>query len=140
MNWELLIPLLITTLVAIIGWYVAHFFASKRDQEKKNREVRIQYLIEAYRLLANASNRKPEPKSQYFRDMESAVADIQLFGTDSQVTKLNAFLNEFERTKKGPLDPLLSDLRDDLREEMKLSGLKESVKWFRPELDVDLNG
>jgi hypothetical protein len=140
MNCELLIPLLITTLVVIIGWYVVHFFTAKRDQENKKREIRVQYLIEAFRLLANASQRKPEPNSQYFRDMESAVADIQLLGTESQIESLNAFLKEFASKGSGSLDDLLSDLRNDLRHELKLPEIKEKVRWFRPEGGVETNG
>ncbi len=140
MNWDLLLPLLITTIVAITGWCVVHFFSAKRDQENKKREIRVQYLIEAFRLLANASQRKPEPNSQYFCDMESAVADIQLLGTESQVENLNIFLKEFASEGKGSLDNLLSDLRDDLRHELKLLEIEEKVRWFRPEGGVETNG
>ena len=140
MNWELLLPLLITTLFVIIGWYIVHFFTAKRDQENKKREIRVRYLIEAFRLLANASQRKPEPNSQYFRDMESAVVDIQLLGTESQVENLNVFLNEFASEGKGSLDGLLNDLRDDLRYELKLTEIVGKVRWFRPEGGVETNG
>lgn len=139
MNWELFCPLLITTLVVIIGWYIVHFFTAKRDQENKKREIRVRYLIEAFQLLANASQRKPEPNSQYFHDMESAVADIQLLGTESQVENLNVFLNEFASEGIGSLDGLLSDLRDDLRYELKLTEIVEKVRWFRPEGGVETN-
>lgn len=51
MNWGLLLPLLITTFTAVAGWLVVHWMAAKRDQTNKRRDLRIQYLIEAYRKL-----------------------------------------------------------------------------------------
>ena len=51
MNFGLLIPLLVTTLVAILGWVVAHAFARSRDRANKQREIRVNYLIQAYRQL-----------------------------------------------------------------------------------------
>jgi hypothetical protein len=130
-NWPLLLPLLITTAVAIAGWYVADGLTAARDRSNKQREIRVQYLIEAYRRLALASQRPPQ--SSYFRDMEAAVADIQLFGSPSQVREVTAFLDEFQKNGKASLDPLLLDLRNDLRVELQLSVQDGPVRWFRPE-------
>ena len=133
MNWKLLVPLLITTMIAIIGWFAAHRLAANRDRVNKHRDIRIEYLIKAYQKLENAVHRKPEPNSSYFQDMESTVADIQLFGTESQIEKVKTFLNEFEEKGKGSLDDLLNDLRDELRKELDLSKVEGNVRWFRPE-------
>ena len=51
MNWQLLIPLLITTVVAVVGWLIAHALAAARDRANKRREMRVAVLIEAYRAL-----------------------------------------------------------------------------------------
>lgn len=131
--WEKLFPLLLTAGLTLFGWYKADGFAAKRDRANKQRDLRIEYLINSYSKLANASQRKPISGSQYFADMESAMADIQLFGTNSQVTKAKAMMDEFQRTGRGPLNELLRELRDDLRREMNLPEIDEDVQWFRPE-------
>jgi len=130
---EKLIPLLVTTAVAIGGWYGVNHFAAKRDRANKQRDLRIEYLISAYSKLANASWRDPKVGSRYFKDMETAMADIQLFGTDSHIKKANEIMDEFQRTGYGTLNKLLRELRDDLRQEMNLSKIEGDVQWFRPE-------
>jgi hypothetical protein len=78
MNWQLLGPLLVTTAVAIGGWFVAHALTSRRDRSNKQREHRISYLIEAYRSLELCAHRIDNLDCV---KLESAVADIQLFGS-----------------------------------------------------------
>jgi hypothetical protein len=121
--------------VAVGSWFVGSYYNAARDRASKQREIRLQYQIETYRRLALAAQRKPEPK--YFRDMESAAADIQLFGTESQIQKLNTFLDEWSARNKGSLDNLLIDLRNDLRKELDLPAVPGGVRWFRPEGGVE---
>jgi len=133
MRWQLFFQLLVTTLIVIMGWFVAHRLAAERDRINKHRDIRMGYLISAYQRLENAVHRKPEPNSPYFRDMESSVADIQLFGNESQMKKVEIFLDEFAEGGLGGLDGILNDLRDELRGELGLSKIEGNVRWFRPE-------
>ena len=125
--------LALTAIVAISGWFIVHQLGNERNRINKHRDIRIEYLISAYRRLANSSQRHPKGGSPYFRDMESAIADIQLFGTQSQIDQVYTFLKEFKATGKGPLDDLLNNLRNDLRKELSLSEIEGNVRWFRPE-------
>ena len=75
-NWEVLLPLLITTFVAILGWYVAHRQSAARDRANKKRDVRVQYLIDAYRRLESAASRSPREMEKYADGFESAISDI----------------------------------------------------------------
>ena len=84
---ERLVPLLVTAIIAFFGWQRVDNLAAKRDRTNKQRDLRIEYLISAFSKLANASWRDPKAGSQYFADMETAMADIQLFGTDSQIER-----------------------------------------------------
>lgn len=134
--WKLLerfIPLFLTMAIAFVGWHTVDNLAAKRDRANKQRDLRIEYLISAYSKLANASWRDPKPKSQYFADMETAMADIQLFGTDSQIENAKTMMNEFQKTGSSSLNELLRDLRNDLRREMDLPEIEGKVQWFRPE-------
>ena len=134
--WEVIleryIPLLLAAVLAIFGWHKVDNLAAERDRTNRQRDLQIEYLISAYSKLANASGRDPKPGSQYFADMETAMADIQLFGADSQIEKAKKIMDEFQKTRCGPVNELLTDLRDDLRREMDLSRIKGDVQWFRP--------
>jgi hypothetical protein len=81
MNWQLLIPLLVTTAVAIIGWFAAHSLTVQRDRANKRREERVNALISAYQRLFKCCELK-DKSDLYSRAelLESAIADIQLFG------------------------------------------------------------
>jgi hypothetical protein len=73
-NTDLLVPLLITTAVGIVGWYVAHGLAMRRDRAAKRRELRVQFLVDAYRRLESVSNRPF--RAETGKVLESAIADI----------------------------------------------------------------
>lgn len=128
MNWQLLIPLLVTTVVAIAGWFAAHALTTRRDRANKRREQRIGYLIEAYRRLESCAHRGNHLE---FSKMESAVADIQLFGTPRQVGLVQAFVTEFAAGGSASIDALLQDLRRDLRAELILETVPDDVLHLR---------
>ncbi len=133
--WETFLKLipLIAVVVAILSWFVGNRLNADRDQLNKQREIRLKYQIDTYRLLALAAHRKPEPGSKYFRDLEAATTDIQLFGTESQIREVSAFLQQWKAQGRGDLDDLLSDLRNDLRKELGQPPVLGNVQWFRPE-------
>ena len=61
--------------MAVIGWFAAHQFNSYRDRVTKRRELRIQYLLEAYRRLEAAANRPDKTEGQTLA-FESARSPI----------------------------------------------------------------
>jgi hypothetical protein len=118
MNWPLLTPLLITTAVAIGGWFAVHLLSSRRDAMNQRRERRTAYLIEAYRRLETSSYKKLNSTNS--SDVEIAIADILLFGTARQIELARTFADEFSSKKVGKLGQLLRELRRDLRKELRL--------------------
>jgi hypothetical protein len=124
-----LLTLLIPTVVAIVSWFVGSWLSVRRDRANKRRDLRVQYLIEAYRRLVTASNRNPS-QSQ-FEDLESAVDDIQLFGTPKQVAAAQEFARRMAEDREAPLDMLLADLRADLRKELKLDPIEGDRVFLR---------
>jgi len=128
---EIDISNVITVLVALAGWLVVHRLSAWRDRVNHNRKISTDFLIKAYQNLANASNRPPE--AQYFRNMESVLTDIQLFGSESQIQMVEAFLAEFKIKNTASMDPLLKSLRTDLRKELGYVQVSQNPKWFRPE-------
>ena len=135
MTVDLLIPLLVTAMVAVVGWYAAHRLAAARDQVNKRRELRVQYLIEAYRRLEFVSNRRITKDTA--PDFERAIADIQLFGTPRQVALAREFATSFAQKGTHSLDPLLNDLRNSLREELNLEVAPSGITYLRMTFDDD---
>jgi hypothetical protein len=69
--------------------------------------------------------------------LESAVADIQLFGSPRQVDLVQRFASDFAAKGGASLDELLSDLRTDLRAELSLEAVPEGVVHLRITYDKD---
>lgn len=92
MNSHLLLTLLIPTLVAVVSWFVGSWLAVRRDRANKRRDLRVQYLVEAYRRLEAAAHRPLVPP--HSSDMESAIADVQLFGSAFQVSAAQQLASE----------------------------------------------
>jgi hypothetical protein len=130
---DAVIAAVVTTVVIIVGWYVVHYLTGKRDQANKRRELRVQYLIEAYRRLEFAGNR-PLTK-EVAPEFEKAIADIQLFGTPKQVELAQAFALGFAKNGMHSLDPLLNELRQELRRELNLESVQPSIKYLRISYD-----
>lgn len=52
------LEILISSVVIILGWFVGSWLTTRREFNNKKREIRIQYLIGAYRSIASAANRQ----------------------------------------------------------------------------------
>jgi len=59
MNTEIIV----TSLIVIVGWVVAHLLTQYRDKLSKRQIKRTEYLITAYRKLENSANRHEQDKS-----------------------------------------------------------------------------
>ena len=153
-NWQwlisilkLLIPLLITTGAGIYGWYHVDNLSAARDLKNKQREVKVQYLIEVYRCMAtDIAGRKSINKpiggetqdeiNNRLKNIERAVTDIQLFGSDSQIEVLHKICNDLNEKIKTlgttnisvETKDLLSGLRNELRDCLGLERVKDSEK------------
>ncbi len=126
MNWSLLLPLLATTGLAIAGWVVVHLLATARDQKNKRREVRLNFLLDAYRRLEAGASRDPIHDSRFADGFESALADIQLLGTTEQSVMAKELAYAIaSRAPDASASPLLLSLRDELRRELDLEPLGE---------------
>lgn len=129
MNSNLLLPLLITTVVAVASWFVGSWLSLRRDRASKRRDLRVQYLIEAYRRLQNAGHRPLIPP--HSSDMESAIADIQLFGTQSQAAAAKKLAEDLAGQGSASLDDLLLSLRAELRKELRLEQIAGGITHLR---------
>jgi len=97
----------------------------------------VSYLIDAYRQLEWASNRPFSPATA--AKFETALADIQLFGTPKQVRLAQEFAVGFATNLTNSLDELLEDLRRDLRQELELEAVPPTIKYLRASFNERAN-
>ncbi|MGY0215852.1 hypothetical protein ACWJJH_00535 [Endozoicomonadaceae bacterium StTr2] len=129
MESEFIIKVVVTVLVAVIGWIVAHYFTSRRDLSNKRREIKTTYLIDAYRKI----DQTIEPEKfdrEWCESLQSAFSDIQLFGSKQQIQMAHEFakllLNE-SKINQNVLKTLLYNLRENLRSELGLVSTDSNI-------------
>lgn len=129
MDWKLAISLIVPAVVVVAGWFVVHRFNSRKDFAARRRELIVGYLIDAYRKLEKSAD-AVEPRESW-KDMESAIADIQLFGSGEQVALAQKFAREIAQRQTAFATTLLEELRRSLRSELKLEHVAEPIIHLR---------
>jgi len=130
-----MLTLLVPTLVAVVSWFVGSWLAAKRDRANKRRDMRVQYLLDAYRRLQGAGHRPLVPP--YSLDLESALADVQLLGSPAQAALAQKFTLEMGEHGHALLDDLLLSLRNELRAELELEKIEGKLTYLRVNADGD---
>jgi hypothetical protein len=132
LDWRLILSLAIPALVAIGGLIGAHWLGSRRELANRRREARLQALSKAFMKLAMFVRRTGPPSDQAIHDFEEFVAEIQLYGTASQLALMHRLVDEMKvPNSEVSFDAILESLRDDLRRELRLAEVTGGVWWFR---------
>ena len=134
-NWGMFITLLVNTILGVGGWYAVNCLNKSRDIENKKREIKIEYLIKAYRSIQECSGypimaltQASEKDIKRTEALEQAMTDIQLFGSIYQVREAREVCKKVEQTMNDSgsrkfewnADELLLDIRRELRKELLL--------------------
>lgn len=96
--------------------------SSRINLKSKKREITINYLIEAYQVLSTCCCQK-----KLLPELEKAVINIQLFGTESQIKLTQEMMFSISDQIGPDLEELLNDLRNSLRKELNLAKLDENT-------------
>lgn len=132
---EDVLKLLIPASVVVAGWWVANWLTRRREHARnvadKKREIQVEYLINAYRRLESTISRNTS--IGYNETIETAIADVQLFGTGGQVALVLKIIEQFKQqtTAHHAFLPLLEVLRKDLRNELNLEHVEAEIEIFR---------
>jgi hypothetical protein len=109
---------LLHTLFAVVGRLFGQTVSGRRYVDNKRRELRVQFLVDAWRNLARAGHRAALDERVA---LGQALADVQLFGTPAQADQAAEVARSLNETGHASLlDELLEALRADLREELRL--------------------
>lgn len=117
-----------TAIVVAIQGLVVNAFDARRQVR---RDMRVDYLVKAYRNLDDASHRPLTPST--INAIERSIADIQLLGAVEQIQLADEFSRCFASSNGADLGPLLEEIRGDLRDELSLPALVPRRVWLRME-------
>jgi hypothetical protein len=116
---------------AAVAAVLAHRFTSRRDAANRRSDLRIEYLITAYRTLVDVVHRDLPPGSADARAFEKGIADIQLLGSSEQVKMALGVAKQMSIQGGAGLEDLLVLLRNDLREELRLESMDKPPMHLR---------
>jgi hypothetical protein len=107
---------------------IQHEYNRTLDILRKQRDIRVSYLIEAFRVLAKRAN-LPKGRSplELAPQIESALADIQLLGTQEQIKAAMHFAKAEASHQLISMDDLLKTFRAELRQELALPPIDEPI-------------
>ncbi|MBO0243239.1 MULTISPECIES: hypothetical protein [unclassified Vibrio] len=121
-------------LVAITGYAIVHILSAMRDSRNKKREIRIRFLSDCYQRLALILSAS---ENWSFENLQLVLVDIQLVGTDSQIKKAEQIAQRVPVAFNNPndssidLEPLLIDIRNDLRYELSMEKTNSRFIWLK---------
>ena len=87
------LKILVTIFLAVVGWYIGHYFTTKRDVKNKQRELVTEHLIHAYRIITTEVSHRKESEERNIK-LENLLSDIQLFGSDEQIALANKLADD----------------------------------------------
>ncbi|MET2985385.1 hypothetical protein [Aureibaculum conchae] len=124
------LKILVSVTLAVIGWLIGHYFTERRNKINKRREISLDHLISAYRIITqDVTHREWDADSRI--KFEKVISEIQLFGTKKQVQISIDIINEFAKNRTVNLDILINSLRNDLRNQLGLGKINGNVFHLR---------
>jgi len=134
MNWQLLGPLLVTTTVAIGGWFIGHALTKSRERQAEWRKEKLTHYKEYFAALAGVvgSHATDETRKRY----AIAFNTVGLFASQEVIERLHSYQ---EITRLGASEVPLAEhnkrltrlafaMRQDLR--LKPNDKEESFSFF----------
>lgn len=107
-----------TIAAVVIGGAIAALTTWTFGKVETRRRHQLDYLIETYYALQNASARSLSPK--YAHELEAALDRVFLFGSREQLALAAEFRTRFAADGNASLDALLLSLRRRVRKELAL--------------------
>ena len=120
-----IITVVMSVLIAAIGWYIVHYFTMLRNLKNKQTEMRLQALLKAFRLLFRSmeENHNKVPPYEYAHHLTKAYAEIQLFANMEINECMKKFYDDLKVAIEDPKEKKISfeivqKLRDAIRRQL----------------------
>ncbi|HEX5684889.1 MAG TPA: preprotein translocase subunit YajC [Ideonella sp.] len=120
----IIVPVVIAVVLLAIRMYVLLRVRHKRQREARQEAERLRYLVIAYRSLAGSFT---PATNEHRGQLEEALADVVLFGSIRQVELAAACLQLLMRGEPVDYQPLIVELRNDLRTQLGLDPIPETL-------------
>lgn len=122
---SIIASLVLAVVLLAIRIFVMQRMQTRRQRENRQETERLKSLVAAYRSLAGSfSPATGEHRSQ----IEEALGDIVLFGSIRQVELAALYALAASRGEAVDYQPLISDLRSDLRTQLGLEPIPGSLE------------
>lgn len=120
----IIVPVVVAIVLLAIRMFVLLRVRHKRQRENRQETERLKFLVIAYRSLAGSfTPATTEHRSQ----MEEALADVVLFGSIQQVELAAVCVQALTRGEPVDYQPLIEALRTDLRTQLGLDPIPETL-------------
>ena len=120
----IIVPVVIAVVLLAIRMYVLLRVRHKRQREARQEAERLRYLVIAYRSLAGSFT---PATGEHRAQLEEALADVVLFGSIKQVELAAACVQALMRGEPVDYQPLIEELRADLRNQLGLDPIPETL-------------
>jgi hypothetical protein len=125
-----MISLLSSIVGGLIVAFVNHAMTKRREHDRSKHELNLKYLIEAWRNLSKGSRDDVEIWEKASA-LEKGIEDVQLFGSAEQIKMAQLMAQEMTTKGSSNTTPLLHNLRNDIRRELRLENVAEAEFFFR---------
>jgi uncharacterized membrane protein YgcG len=126
------VPLFIALVLLLMRVFIMGRAQEKRQRANRQQTERLKSLVSAYRVLAGSFQpiqAEAETLDEVDRSaMEAALSDILLFGSADQVAMAAVCAEAIIDGRAPPLEPLVTDLRRDLRMQLGLAPIDAALK------------
>lgn len=126
MQFEL-VPLVAALAGGLIGGWVTHFFATRRDIAAKRREIILTNLLAALEDLDRSNTNRDDAD---LKALERVVFKVQVFGDSKLIELAKLVTDDFVGTGSADTTALIVALRDYVRAELKLSPLASGYRYL----------
>jgi len=134
-SFKIGLPLALALVLLLMRVFVMGRAQEKRQRANRQQTERLKSLVSAYRSLAGSF--RPLSKGELIESgdhgaMEAALSDILLFGSATQVDMAAECARALVNGDVPPLEPLVTDLRRDLRMQLGLAPLDAALELPAP--------
>jgi preprotein translocase subunit YajC len=125
LSLTLIASLTVAVVLLAIRVFVMQRVQSKRQRENRQESERLRSLVGVYRTLAGSFSPGAHGDGT---QIEEALAEIVLFGSTRQVELAAGYANALVRGEPFDVEPLVRDLRADLRSQLGLDPIPSHVR------------